>query len=519
MPGEGSREVFRSFRLGGLAAWREISIVSFGMSASRLFVTALVVVVLTAAHALAAGTSHRQNVVFILADDLGINDLAWYGRGDHCTPHLDRLAREGVRFTSAYCAQPICSPSRAAIMTGKHPARLHLTTYLPGRPDCASQKLLHPVMRQELPLTEKTMAEHFREAGYATACIGKWHLGGRGFLPTDQGFDVYHPGQANTTPSETEGGKGEYDLTSQAVKFIEANRDRPFFLYLAHNSPHIPYSARTNWVAGNARAFEPVYAALIETLDDTVGRLMAQLDALGLTTNTIVVFTSDNGGLHVPEGGHAKITHNTPFRAGKGFLYEGGLRIPLMVRWPGKVVAGRTVVEPVVNTDWLPTLLELAGLPVPNDLDGVSFAGLLTKPGGWKPRRLFWHFPHYTNQGSRPAGAVRDGDWKLIEHYEDGRVELFNLARDVAETQDLSDQEPRQVATLRAALAAWRQSVGAQTNPLNLDFQADLHHPLYVDFDVSRFDPPKASALDWERIQTWRKGMNAVLSTTQTPKR
>ena len=473
---------------------------------------------LTGAPASQAPLSARPNVVFILADDLGINDLACYGRRDHRTPHLDRLAREGARFTAAYCGQPICSPSRAAIMTGKHPARLHLTTYLPGRPDCASQKLLHPVIRQELPLSERTLAEHFRDAGYATACIGKWHLGGRGFLPTDQGFEVYHPGQANTKPSETEGGKGEYDLTTQAAKFIEANRSRPFFLYLAHNSPHIPYAAKTNLVAKNAGAFEPVYAALIETLDDTVGRLMARLDALGLATNTIVVFTSDNGGLHVPEGGHARITHNTPFRAGKGFLYEGGLRIPLMVRWPGRITPDRVVDEPVLNTGWLPTLLELAGLPVPNDLDGVGFAGLLTSRGGWKPGRLFWHFPHYTNQGSRPAGAVRDGEWKLIEHYEDGRVEFFNLASDPTETQDLSAQEPQRVARLREALAVWRQSVGAQTNAPNPGFEADRYRPLYVDFDVSRLDPPKATAPDWERIQTWRKGMNAVLSTAPKAK-
>jgi arylsulfatase A-like enzyme len=518
MKREGSRGFFRSFRLGGRVAGREIPIVSFGRSASRGSVAVLVAVVLTAAHALTAGTSPRPNVVFILADDLGISDLACYGRGDHRTPHLDGLAGEGARFTSAYCAQPICSPSRAAIMTGKHPARLHLTTYLPGRPDCASQRLLHPVIPQQLPVSEKTLAEHLREAGYATACIGKWHLGGKGFLPTDQGFDLYHAGLANTKPSETEGGKGEYDLTSQAIRFIEANREGPFFLYLAHNSPHIAYAARTDLVARNARAFEPVYAAVIETLDDTVGRLLARLEALGLAANTIVVFTSDNGGLHVPEGGHPRITHNTPFRGGKGFLYEGGLRIPLIVRWPGQVSAGRVIEHPVVNTDWLPTLLELTGLPPPTGLDGVSFAGLLTKPGGGQPRRLYWHFPHYTNQGSRPAGAVRDGDWKLIEHDEDGRVEFFNLASDPTETQDLSAREPQRVARLREALAVWRQSVGAQTNAVNPGFEADRYQPLYVDFDVSRFDPLKASALDWERIQAWRKGMNAVLSTAPKAK-
>ena len=452
------------------------------------------------------------NIVFILADDLGINDLACYGRRDHHTPHLDRLAAAGTRFTSAYCALPICSPSRAAILTGRQPARLHLTTYLPGRPDCVSQKLRHPVIRQQLPLEEKTLAEHFKAAGYATACIGKWHLGGKGFGPREQGFDLYHPGQAVTQPSETEGGKGEYDLTAQAEKFIEANRDRPFFLYLAHNSPHIPYSARTNLVARNRDAFEPVYAALIETLDDTVGRLLARLEALGLATNTLVIFTSDNGGLHVPEGPHPAITHNTPFRAGKGFLYEGGLRVPLLVRWSGRVPAGRVVDAPVVNTDWLPTLLELAGQPVPADLDGVSLAALLTGRGPAPRRPLFWHFPHYTNQGGRPAGAVREGDWKLIEHYEDGRVELFNLAQDLGETHNLAAREPARVNELRARLAAWRDAMGAQTNTPNPDFGPARHRPLYVDLDVSRYNPLTAGASERARVLEWRRLMDAAVA-------
>jgi arylsulfatase A-like enzyme len=453
----------------------------------------------------------RPNIVFILADDLGINDLAGYGRRDHRTPHLDQLAREGVRFTSAYVAQPICSPSRAAIMTGKAPARLHLTTYLPGRRDAPSQRLLHPVIDQQLPLSERTLAEHFRDAGYATGYVGKWHLGGQGFLPTDQGFDRYYAGTANTTPSETEGGKGEYDLTSNAIAFIEANRNRPFLLYLAHNSPHIPYAARASLVAKREGAFEPTYAALVETLDDTVGLLLDRLDRLGLTANTIVVFTSDNGGLHVPEGRHTRITHNTPFRAGKGFLYEGGLRVPLIVRWPGRIPGGRTIGTPVVNTGWLPTLLELAGRPVPAGLDGESFAGML---GGRRPQRngrFFWHFPHYTNQGSRPAGAVRDGPWKLIEHYEDGRAELFDLAADPAETRDLSAQQPERVVRMRQALADWLKAVGAQTNSPNPGFRAELHRSLYLDVDVSRFDPPRATAREWERMQAWRKAVDAAI--------
>ena len=183
----------------------------------------------------------RPNIIFVLADDLGVNDLGAYGRRDHRTPHLDRLASEGLRFTTAYVGSPICSPSRASIMTGRHPARLHLTTYIPGRPDAPSQRLLHPTMRQQLPLEETTLAERLRAAGYATAAIGKWHLGGAGFSPREQGFDVAHAGQATTVASETEGGKGEYDLTREATRFIDANRDRPFFLYLAHNNPHIPY--------------------------------------------------------------------------------------------------------------------------------------------------------------------------------------------------------------------------------------------------------------------------------------
>src|ERR1043166_2156909 len=196
----------------------------------------LLLALLTIFVAAAAETS-RPNIVFILADDLGINDLACYGRTEHHTPNLDRLATQGTRFTASYCAQPICSPSCAAILTGRAPARLHLTTYLPGRPDCPSQKLLHPNIRQHLPLEETTLAETLKKEGYATACIGKWHLGGKGFLPTDQGFDLYHAGEAVTKPSETEGGKGEYDLTRAAEQFMEANRERPFFLYLAHNSP------------------------------------------------------------------------------------------------------------------------------------------------------------------------------------------------------------------------------------------------------------------------------------------
>jgi arylsulfatase A len=464
----------------------------------------------------------RPNIVFILADDLGINDLGCYGRSDHRTPHLDRLAREGMRFSASYCAQPICSPSRAALMTGKAPARLHLTTYLPGRPDARSQKLLHPPMRRQLPLEHVTMAEALKKEGYVTAHIGKWHLGGTGFLPTDQGFDLYHPGQAKTTPGPEEGGKGEYDLTRAAMRFMETNRQRPFFLYLPHNSPHIAYTARSHLVARNVRAFEPVYAAVMETLDDTVGLLLGKIDALGLRTNTIVVFTSDNGGLHVPEGGHRTITHNTPFRAGKGFLYEGGLRVPLLVRWPGKIAEGKSVDTPVINTDWYPTLMELIGAAAPGDVDGKSFASLLlaqptADPGQARQRRLFWHFPHYTNQGSRPGGSVREGNWKLIEHYDTEKLELYDLARDAGETNDLARVEPDRARKMQAQLADWRRSVGAQTNALNPNFDPALYKILYEDTDVSSYEPARADAATLRKLLAWRRQMNAVVAREGRP--
>ncbi len=459
-----------------------------------------------------AETMAKPNILFILCDDLGINDLHCYGRQDHHTPSLDRLAQQGTRFTSAYCAQPICSPSRAAILTGKSPARLHLTTYLPGRPDAASQKLLHPEIEMQVRLEERMICRYLKEAGYSTAAIGKWHVGGRGFGPLEHGFDVYHPGKANTTPSATEGGKGEYDLTAAAERFIETHHERPFFVYLAHNTPHIPYNAQPRRIDNNGQAFEPVYAGVIETLDDTVGRLMAKLEALKLADKTIVVFTSDNGGLHVPEGPHPKITHNTPYRAGKGFVYQGGLRIPLIVRWPGHVPAGKVADDPIVNTDWVPTLLDLVGQPIPTGLDGTSFASLLTARGPAPTRKFFWHFPHYTNQGSRPTGAVRDGDWMMVEYYDEGKAELYDLRKDIRETRDQAESQPERVRRMREALADWRRAVKAQSNTPNPNFDPAKYRRLYEDVDASRFDPAQADPAQWETMWQWRKEMNAAVA-------
>ncbi|MGH8247063.1 MAG: sulfatase-like hydrolase/transferase, partial [Gammaproteobacteria bacterium] len=280
-------------------------------------------------------------------------------------------------------------------------------------------------------------------------------------------------GRANTTPSATEGGKGEYELTAEAEKFVNENRNKPFFLYLPHNNPHIPLAAKPELIERNKGAFNPVYAAVIETLDDAVGRLLRKIDELGLRERTIFIFTSDNGGLHVPELRDDPPTHNTPFRAGKGFLYEGGLRIPLIVRWPGRIKPGVVTAVPVVNTDLMPTLLDLAGVEPPAGMDGRSYARFLRGGSALEARTFLWHFPHYNNQGGRPSGAVREGNWRLIEFYDDARVELYNLARDIGEQNDLAAREPKRVAALRSRLPAWRKEIGAQENIPDSNFDPD----------------------------------------------
>lgn len=495
-------------------------------SCSRIFrAAATSLALLIGGAAIHAAPSDRPNIVFILCDDLGINDLHCYGRQDHQTPHLDRLAREGMRFTSAYCAQPICSPSRAGLLTGKTPARLHLTTYLPGRADSPAQKLLHPIIKQEVDLSEKSMARYFKEAGYVTAAIGKWHIGGKGYGPAEHGFDVVRGGPNNTKPSATEGSKGEFGLTRSAEQFLEEHRNQPFLLYLAHYTPHIPYAATPEQTDAHRDAFEPVYAAVISSMDKAIGQLLAKLDALHLTDNTIVVFTSDNGGLHVPEANHHRVTHNTPYRAGKGYLYEGGLRIPLIVRWPGHLAAGVTVDTPIINTGWIPTLLELAGQPVPTGLDAGSFASVLKGSGTPPDQTFLWHFPHYNNQGGRPGGAVREGNWKFIEYYDaPAAPELYLLSDDIGEKKNLAASHPDRVAAMRKTLADWRTAIGAQSNKPNPDFDPARYRELYVDFDPSRFDPLHATNAEWAAVQVWRSKMNAAVqgkagAKSKTPRR
>ncbi len=480
----------------------------------RTWATLVVLFLLTSiAQAAETKAAARPNIVLVFADDLGINDIACYGRKEHRTPNLDRLASQGMQFECAYTAQPICSPSRAAIMTGKCPARLNLTNFLPGRADANSQRLLQPVIEGQLPLEEVTIAEVLREAGYATGLFGKWHLGGKGFEPTQQGFDTAVITQATTKPTPETGGKGEFIIEAAVEKFIEENRDRPFFCYVPHNCPHVPLSAIEEKVAKYPGAFNPEYAAMIETLDDAVGRLMAKVESLGIADRTIFIFTSDNGGLHVLESRGTPATRNDPYRAGKGYLYEGGLREPLIVRWPGVVKAGSKCESPVVLTDLVPTLIEAAGVDVAKTvgpLDGVSLSDTLR--GKPQPERtLYWHFPNYTNQGGRPAGAMREGNWKLIEQFEDESLELYDLSRDIGEKDDLAQSNLALAHELRDKLSAWRTRVGARMPTQNPDYDASAHDHVYVEHDPSTLTAKAtadATSPEWE---SWDEAMRAAV--------
>jgi arylsulfatase A len=456
-----------------------------------------------------AAQDRTPNIVILFADDLGINDLGCFGRKDQRTPHLDKLAAEGARFTQAYAAASVCSASRAALLTGQNPARLKITTFLPGRSDRASHRLLSAPVNLALPDGVPTVAQLLKAKGYATMAIGKWHLGGKDHQPTDHGFDEYFAGKPNPGAESPQGGKGELGQAEAAVKFVERVKDKPFLLYLAFDNPHIPLAAPAKGIAANAQSFHPTYAALVESLDAAVGRVLRALDEQGVAKDTVVIFASDNGGVHVSELKETPPTHNEPTRAGKGFLYEGGIRTPLIIRYPGRL-AVREIAEPVVLGDLTPTLCALAKVappPVPDyqDLSPLLFDSL---PAAAKPRTLTWHQPHYMNQGGRPAGALREGDWKLIEQYEDGSLELYNLAKDPGETTDLAAGEPARVAALRGKLEAWRRSVGAEPTKANPDFDRARWERCFVQFDATRIAALPTSAAMRPLMAAWRQAMD-----------
>ena len=460
----------------------------------------------------ASAAETRPNIIVILADDLGWSDLRCYGADLHETPHLDRLAAAGVRFTDAYAGSSVCTPTRAALMTGRHPARLGMTIWAeaaeePPKPE----RLIPPPAEHNLPLSETTIAEHLQAAGYQTALVGKWHLGDPKHYPEAQGFNVNIGGtlwgaphtffypysgrgmygkEFRYVPHLEFGAAGEYltdRLTDEALKVIDRCGEQPFFLYLAHHAPHTPIEAKETEVAAFERQLTPSlhhqnakYAAMIKSLDESVGRIREHLTKRGLAERTLFVFTSDNGGFVGKDRGRgAPVTNNWPLRSGKGALYEGGIRVPLLVSWPGVTPAGQESHQPVVTMDLFSTMLAAAGCKVPTDvpLDGVSLLPVLKDPRVKLDREaLYFHYPHYYHTTS-PVSAIRMGDQKLVEFYEDGRAELYNLQDDISESQNLASSQPQATAELKQRLQVWRQNVGARLPTNNPNFQPRLPKP------------------------------------------
>ena len=453
----------------------------------------------------------KPNFLFILVDDLGWTDLGCYGSTFYETPNIDRLCKESVKFTNAYAASPVCSPTRASIMTGKYPARINTTDWF-GAPQPETvhkhwtrhKPLLPASYEENLPLEEVTLAEVFQDKGYKTFLAGKWHLGETDrFWPEHQGFDINKGGWAKGSPGVPgryfspygnprlkDGPTGENlsdRLATETVKFITENQNKPFLAYLSFYSVHIPLMSRQylkqkyqqkretlgleeKWGKeghNKVRLVQdlPVYAGMVEAMDQACGKVLNTLKEIGLEDNTVVFFMSDNGGLSTAEGWP---TSNLPLRGGKGWLYEGGVREPVLVKWPGVTKAGSTCSEPVISTDFYPTMLEIAGLsPKPKQhVDGRSWVPLL-KGKRMERGPIYWHYPHYSNQGGSPGSAVRDGDWKLIVWYEDNRRELYNLKDDIAEQHNVINKYPEISDKLYSNLQAWLKEVDGKMPTLN----------------------------------------------------
>lgn len=447
------------------------------------------------------------NFVFILVDDLGYMDVGCNNpQTFYETPHINALAKTGIRFTNGYAANPVCSPTRYSIMTGKYPTRVDATNFFSGK---RAGKFLPAPLNDRMPLSETTIAEALKEQGYSTFFAGKWHLGPtEEFWPEKQGFDInrggWHRGgpygggkyfSPYGNPRLTDGPQGEHlpdRLASETAQFINEHREDPFFAYLAFYSVHTPLMGPSPLVtkykekakrlrltgqhdfADEEQVFpvdekrrvrirqnHAVYAAMVESMDQAVGKVLRQLEESGVAENTVVMLTSDNGGLSTSEGSP---TSNMPLRGGKGWLYEGGIREVFLIRWPGGTAPGSVCDEPVISTDFYPTILDLAGLPLKPEqhLDGVSLKGLLQEEESLKRDALYWHYPHYSNQGGIPGGAIRMGDWKLIERFEDGQVHLYHLKEDLGEKQDLAAKYPERVTAMRKQLHKWYQETDAK---------------------------------------------------------
>jgi len=443
--------------------------------------------------AIIAQQQQKPNVVLIVVDDMGWKDLGVYGSDFHKTPQIDNFVKDGVRFTNAYSACTVSSPTRASLMTGKYPAKLHLTDWIEGH-KMPKAKLQVPDWTMYLPHHETTLAEVLKSNGYATAHIGKWHLGeDEKYWPEHQGFDINIGGFSKGSPTLDkkkglngyfvpygnprlkDGPEGEYldeRLASDACNYIQQSQSKPFFLNLWFYNVHTPLQARQEkidkykaLVDSTKLQKNPTYAAMVEHIDDAVGKVVAQLKSLGLYENTIIILTSDNGGLI--SNTKQKVTNNSPLRHGKGERYEGGVRVPLIIKSAQQVAPNRTNNTPVMSIDYLPTLIDMAKLKVDKkvlkSIDGLSIKSIITsETGSLKRKSLYWHYPHYHTEGATPYSAVRSSDWKLIHTIETNTYELYNLKLDISESKNLIDSEPTIATKLKKELESWKKKMGAQ---------------------------------------------------------
>ncbi len=457
----------------------------------------------------------KPNVIFIMVDDMGWPDLACYGSDLHETPNIDRFARESMKFTNAYAAAAICTPTRAALMTGKHPARLNMTIWheYSGTPvPDERRKLVDPVTVSNLPLEEYTIAEALKAEGYYTAHIGKWHLGNAIYYPEAQGFDIniggtmwgmpytyWHPfsgwraidNEYRYVPGLEDPGADNENLyltdglTDEAIKIIKAKKDEPFFMHLSYYSPHVPMEGKPGYVEyfrdkSKPELYHnnPVYAAMIASIDENVGRILEEVEKAGISDKTVIFFYSDNGGLASPR---VNVNNNYPLRSGKGSLYEGGIRVPLIVKWPGVTIPGSSSDVPVNTMDFYPTILEMADTEGNTEhnmnIDGISIVPLLSNHlyvQELKP--LFWHYPHYYPNATTPVSAMRKGNWKLLHYFEDDRLELYNLEKDLGEENNLAQQYPEKISELYKILKTWRNDINARFPVYNSLYKPELWH-------------------------------------------
>ena len=454
------------------------------------------------------------NVLLIVADDLGYRDLQCYGNPVVETPSIDKLAKEGVMFTNAYASASVCSPTRASLLTGKNPVAINLTDFIPGRQANGPKpfhKLISPKFNWQLPLEETTLAEKLKENGYATASIGKWHLGDTGYLPTQHGFDIniagndygmpptyYYPYSSEKkwrthkiTPLDLNGDSLYLTdrLTKEAIDFIEGQKNNPFFLYLPYYAVHTPLEGPSELVEkytkkveamNDSAVYYPHFLAMTECMDQNVGRLMKKLEELGLVENTLIIFVSDNGGWYTEPKSNNKIildremdgpSDNSPLRNGKGTLYEGGIRVPTIIKWKGKIMPGRISDEMIISTDIFPTVLDILNIDFNESIEGKSIASYLLKNSKIDRQQLFWHYPHYHK--TTPVTAMRYGDYKLIRYYENNRLELYDLEDDLEEQNNLADSMPDKVKQMVMQMDSWLKDQKAKLPKANPDFNME----------------------------------------------